>query len=115
MEDNGLPLPAARCLSKEQAAAYLGIGITLLTELNVPFIKMGRRCLYDKLDLDTWLDEYKQCEHWRAGKEKSLWPVKPESTGGQIQGTGGLIPCSRMASAYAEVLKPKTGSKQKPT
>ena len=53
MDDNGLPLPAARCLSKEQAAAYLGIGVTLLTELNVPCIKIGRRCVYDKLDLDA--------------------------------------------------------------
>ena len=48
MDDNGLPLPAARCLSKEQAAAYLGIGVTLLTELNVPALKLGRRCVYDR-------------------------------------------------------------------
>ena len=53
MDENGLPLPAALCLSKEQAAAYLGIGVTLLSELNVPFIKMGRRCVFDKLDLDA--------------------------------------------------------------
>ncbi|MGQ0522918.1 MAG: hypothetical protein ACT4P8_04560 [Betaproteobacteria bacterium] len=34
---SGLPLPAVRCLTKEQAAAYLGIGVTLLGELGVPF------------------------------------------------------------------------------
>jgi len=49
MDENSLPLPAARCLSREQAAAYLGIGVTLLTELNVPFVKMGRRCVFDTL------------------------------------------------------------------
>jgi hypothetical protein len=114
MEDNGLPLPAARCLSKEQAAAYLGIGITLLTELNVPAIKLGRRCVYDKLDLDAWLDEYKQREHWRAGKEKTLWPVKQESTGDRIQGSGGLQQRSRMELEYAKVLGLRTKSKQKP-
>ena len=113
MEDNGLPLPATRCLSKEQAAAYLGIGITLLTELNVPAIKLGRRCVYDKLDLDAWLDEYKQREHWRAGKEKTLWPVKPDSTSGKIPASGGLQQSSQTAKEYAKVLGLKTGKMPK--
>ena len=114
VEELGLPLPAARCLSKDQAAAYLGIGVTLLTELNVPFIKIGRRCVYDKLDLDGWLDEYKQREHWRAGKEKTLWPVKQESTGDLIQGSGGLQQRSQTANAYARVLGLKPEKKLKP-
>jgi len=46
--EEGLPLPLARCLSKEQAAAYLGIGLTLLAELAVPHVRFGRRCVYDK-------------------------------------------------------------------
>ncbi len=45
--------PAIRCLSKEEAAQYLGIGVTLLTELEIPYIKLGRRCLYDRVDLDA--------------------------------------------------------------
>ena len=53
MDENGLPLPAKRGLSKEQAADYLGIGVTLLTELGVPCLKLGRRTVYDKVDLDT--------------------------------------------------------------
>ena len=114
MEDNGLPLPAIRCLSKEQAAAYLGIGITLLTELNVPAIKLGRRSVYDKLDLDAWLDEYKQCEHWRAGKEKTLWPVKQESTGAPILSSGGFQQRSQTANAYAKALGLKSAKMQKP-
>jgi hypothetical protein len=114
MEDNGLLLPAARCLSKEQAAAYLGIGVTLLTELNVPALKLGRRCVYDKLDLDVWLDEYKQREHWRAGKEKTLWPVKQESTGDRILNSGGLQQRSQTANAYAKVLGLKTARTPKP-
>ena len=114
MEDNGLPLPAARCLSKDQAAAYLGIGVTLLTELNVPAIKLGRRCVYDKLDLDAWLDEYKQREHWRAGKEKTLWPVKPESTGDRILSSGGFQQRSQTANAYAKALGLKPAKMPKP-
>ena len=114
MDESGLPVPGARCLSREQAAAYLGIGVTLLTELNVPFVKMGRRCVFDTLDLDAWLDEYKQREHWRAGKEKTLWPVKTESTGDRIAGSGGLQQRSQTANAYAKALGLKTGKPPKP-
>ncbi len=111
MEEAGLPLPVVRCLSKEQAAEYLGIGVTLLTELNVPFTKLGRRCVYDKVDLDEWLNDYKQ--RGRAGKE-NIWPVKPESTGDRTLDTGGLVQRSRTARDYAKVLGLKTGMKQKP-
>lgn len=110
--DNGLPLPALRCLSKEQAAAYLGIGVTLLAELGIPAVKLGRRCVYDRLDLDTWLEDYKQ--RGRAGKEKSLWPKKPESTDEVTHDSGGLIQPSQTVSAYAEALKPRIAAKPKP-
>lgn len=111
MEEAVLPLPAVRCLSKEQAAEYLGIGVTLLTELYVPFLKMGRRCVYDKVDLDEWLNEYKQ--RGRVGKE-TLWLAKPESTGDQILDTGGLVVRSKTAKEYAKVLGLKTAMKPKP-
>jgi hypothetical protein len=111
VETAGLPLPAPRCLSKEQAAEYLGIGVTLLVELRVPAIKLGRRCVYDVLDLDAWLDEYKQ--RGRAGKEKSLWPVKPESTDGPIQAIGGFVQRFRTENEYAKALGLKTDKTRK--
>ncbi|MBK9662086.1 MAG: hypothetical protein IPO71_02890 [Nitrosomonas sp.] len=37
MEKVSLPLPAIRCLSKQEAASYLGIDVTLLSELDIPF------------------------------------------------------------------------------
>ena len=95
----GLPLPVARCLSKEQAAAYLGIGLTLLA---VPHVRFGRRCVYDKLDIDAWLDDYKD-ERRRAGKD-NLWPVMKESTGGPIRAPGGSMQRSPTAKEYAEAL-----------
>ena len=111
MDDKGLPLPPARCLSKEQAAAYLGIGMTLLAELDIPSVKLGRRCVYDVLDLDAWLNEHKQ--RGRAGKEKSLWPKTPESIDVKTLDSGGLMQPSQMASAYAEALRPKIANKPK--
>lgn len=107
MDKVGLPLPAPRCLSKEQAAEYLGIGVTLLIELRVPAIKLGRRSIYDVLDLDAWLDEHKQ--RGRAGKEKSLWPNQQESTEGEIHAIGGLQQPSQTAEKYVKALGLKTG------
>ncbi|WP_200385310.1 helix-turn-helix domain-containing protein [Rhodocyclus tenuis] len=113
MEEIGLPLPPVRCLSKEEAARYLGVGVTLLTELEVPFIKLGRRCVYDVLDLDAWLEDYEQRERGRAGKGKSSWLVKQESTKGRILGAGGLQQPSRTEDAYARALGLKTENKRK--
>src|SRR6185295_1093740 len=83
-----LVLPAARCLTKEQAAAYLGIGVTLLEGLGVPVVKFGRRSVYARVDLDAWLEEYKR--RGRARRE-TLWPVKADSTGGGTRATGGSM------------------------
>lgn len=109
--DNELPKPQVRCLSKEEAACYLGIGVTLFLELDIPEVKFGRRRVYDKIDLDLWLDEYKQ--RGRAGKE-SLWLVKPESTDAPIQGIGGSMQRSRTEREYEKVLGLKTERKPKP-
>jgi hypothetical protein len=98
-------------LTKEQAAEYLGIGITLLAELDIPCIKFGRRRVYDKIDLDDWLEDYKQ--RGRARKE-TIWPVKPESIGGLTQASGGLTQRSQTARDYAKVLGLKTEKKLKP-
>ena len=113
MDERSILLPSARCLTKEQAAAYLGIGLTLLGVLRVPCVKLGRRCVYDVVDLDAWLEEYKQ--RGRAGKEGvQEWPVKPESTGGKIRASGGSMLSYRTAGEYAKVLGLKTERKQKP-
>jgi len=112
MDESPLPRPLVRCLTKAEAAEYLGIGITLLDELHIPAIRFGRRCLYDRVDLDAWLDDYKR--QGRAGKEVE-WPVKPGSTGGQILTSGGLQQRYRTASAYAKALGLKTEEKPKPS
>ena len=108
-----LLLPAARCLTKEQAAAYLGIGVTLLEGLGVPVVKFGRRSVYDRFDLDAWLDQYKH--RGRAGKDSgSKWPVKKDSIGVGIPRSGGSMLQHRTADAYAKALGLATGKKQKP-
>ncbi|WP_143058834.1 helix-turn-helix domain-containing protein [Nitrosomonas marina] len=104
MDNVSLPLPAVRFLSKKEAAAYLGIGVTLFSELDIPAIKLGRRTLYDRVDLDAWIEDYKQREHGRA-KEEHIWPKhKKASTAEKIPVSGGLPQRSRTAKEYAKAL-----------
>jgi len=110
-EERAPPLPTARCLTKRQAAAYLGIGVTLLTTIGPAPIKVRRRAVYDVVDLDQWLDDYKA--RGRARKD-AIWPVKPESTGEATHLSGGSTLFYRTADAYAKALRLKDGKKQKP-
>jgi hypothetical protein len=107
-QDGGLPRPAARCLSSEQAAAYLAIGVTLLADLDVPCVKLGRRRVYDKVDLDAWLDEHKR--RGRARKE-SQWPARPGFTGDGTLVSGGSKLYYPAAGAYASALGLQTEKK----
>jgi excisionase family DNA binding protein len=49
----------ARYLSIEQASEYLGLSISYVQKLcsrrRVPFLKIGRRCLFDRALLDRWM------------------------------------------------------------
>ena len=52
-----------RLLSQREAATYLGISYWTLRDLTfrgeVPFVKIGRRILVDRFDLDAYLDRMK--------------------------------------------------------
>ena len=115
MKDNDLPLPPIRCLSKEEAASYLGIGVTLLAELNIPAVKFGRRLVYDKVDLDLWLDDYKHCERGRVGKDLICTNPSKASIGGKTLASGGLVRRSQTEQDYAKALGLKTVRKLKLT
>ena len=67
-EDASLPRPLPRCLTKHQAASYLGIGVTLFDELRVPAVRFGRRIVYDRIDLEagTSCDELKDLGGWKS-------------------------------------------------
>ena len=113
MDEVSLPRPMVRCLTKAEAAEYLGIGVTLFDELRIPVVRFGRRCLYDRVDLDAWLDDYKR--RGRARKEVE-WPVQQVASidaDGRV--FGGLQQPCRTASAYAKALGLKTEGKPKPS
>ena len=91
----------ARLLSAENAAQYLGIGTTLFATLGLPSIRIGRRVLYDRIDLDRWVDDHKS--RGRAIKEET-WPENEDSIEGKTHHTGGSTSSSRTDAAYAEAL-----------
>ncbi len=100
-ESDSRPAISPRCLSREQAACYLGIGRTLLKRIGPPPVRLGRRLVYDRVALDRWLDNYKS--RGRAIKE-DLWPEKKDSTEGKIRRIGGSTQSSRTDAEYAKVL-----------
>lgn len=100
-EPDTVPGIQPRCLSREQAARYLGIGRTLLARIGPPPIRLGRRRVYDRVDLDRWLDETKS--RGRAIKEE-LWPEKKDSTEGKIRRIGGSTQSSRTDAEYVKAL-----------
>lgn len=52
-----IPLPDwPRLMPVELAAQYLGIGPTTLREKGPQPKRLGKRVLYDRLDLDRWAD-----------------------------------------------------------
>jgi len=63
-DESGLSLPSVRCLTKEQAAAYLGIGVTLLLHIGPPPIKFGRRSV-------RWKKGEKGDAHLFSGSQKT--------------------------------------------
>jgi|ERR1017187_4200666 hypothetical protein len=111
-DQGGLQLPAARCLSKGQAAAYLGIGATLLAQIGPPPMRLGRRLVYDVVDLDAWLDEHKG--RGRAMKEKS-WLEKEDCTNAKIRPSGGSTWSSPTDAEYVGALGIGESAKQKST
>jgi hypothetical protein len=100
-QSTALPLPPARCLNKRQAAEYLGIGVTLLAEIGPRPLKLGRRCVYDVVDLNTWLDDYKS--RGRASKEV-LWPEKEDSISARTRRIGGSKLICQTDAEYAKAL-----------
>lgn len=52
-----------RLLSQQAAAAYLGISYWTIRDLvfrrDIPFVKIGRRILVDRVDLDAYLNRSK--------------------------------------------------------
>jgi predicted DNA-binding transcriptional regulator AlpA len=57
--------PKGRWLGRSSAASYIGAGISTLDHLRVagdgpPFVKFGSRVMYDRVDLDAYMESRKR-------------------------------------------------------
>jgi hypothetical protein len=109
-----VPLLAApsRYLTRRAAAVYVCCSVRFLDAIGLPFIRKGRRTVYDRIDLDARMQQDK-CRG-RAWKE-TLWPVNGDSTAARIRGSGGSASFSRMDAAYAKALGVSTAPTLKAT
>jgi len=97
--------PNIRGLNEAQAAAYVGLGVTLFRAVGPSPIRVRHRNIWDRLDLDAWLDDYKR--RGRA-REENLWPEKKDSTSVRTHPTGGSTSSCQMDADYARALGLKT-------
>ena len=93
--------PTIRGLNEAQAAAYMGLGVTLFRAVGPPPIRIRHRNIWDRLDLDAWLDDYKR--RGRA-KEENLWPEKEDSISVKTHPTGGSTSSCQTDADYARAL-----------
>jgi hypothetical protein len=90
-----------RYLTRLEASAYIRCSPRFLDGMPLPFIRKGRCKVYDRIDLDAYMQDDRH--RGRAWKE-NLWPVNVDSTAARIRGTGGSASCSQMDAAYAKAL-----------
>jgi len=107
-----VPPASARYLTRTEAAAYIRCSARFLDGLSLPFIRKGRCKVYDRIDLDAYMQDDRH--RGRAWKE-ILWPVNVDSTAAGIRGTGGSTSFSRMDDAYAKALGVSIAPTLKPT
>jgi len=92
---------SARYLTRLEAAKYIRCSPRFLDGMTLPFIRKGRCKVYDRIDLDAYMQDDRH--RGRAWKE-NLWPVNVDSTAARIRGTGGSASSSRTDAAYAKAL-----------
>jgi hypothetical protein len=100
-ESLSLQAPTIRGLNEAQAAAYMGLGVTLFRDIGPAPIRVRHRNIWDRLDLDAWLDDYKR--RGRA-KEENLWPEKEDSISVRTRPTGGSTSSCQTDADYARAL-----------
>jgi hypothetical protein len=76
--------------------------VTLFTQIGPKPLRLARRCIYDRIDLDAWLEDYKQ--RGRASKEVNIWPETKDSIVAKTHPTGGSISFCQADSEYRKAL-----------
>jgi predicted DNA-binding transcriptional regulator AlpA len=97
-----------RLLRSDDAAKYLGMSLTLFTEVvrpSLPVITFGRRCVaFDRHDLDAWVDDYK-ARNGHLGLGAMAWVQKVKRINTHPQKSKGVRSSGRVAEVIEQCLQ----------
>jgi hypothetical protein len=107
-----LRLPTRRYLSREEAAAWLGVCVDTFARFDIPYCDFGPRCRrWDVMDIIAYAEQTKVHDSARTSAPKTQRRGhKCVSTSARARRTGGSPGTTGTEGDIAEVLELKIGS-----
>ena len=100
-----LTIPPRRYLSREEAAAWLGVSVDSFSGFSIPFCYFGPRLRrWDIVDIETYANDNKRCDSARTSETKRRRQLC-DSTNEKARRISVLHGQTRTESAIAEVLE----------
>ena len=96
-------IPPRRYLSREEAAAWLGVSVDSFTGFSIPYCDFGPRLRrWDIVDIEAFANDTKRSDSARTSETKRRRPCN--STNATTRNNIGLVGMTRTESEFAEVL-----------
>tara|TARA_R110001592_G_scaffold64194_4_gene197428 strand:- start:4050 stop:4406 length:357 start_codon:yes stop_codon:yes gene_type:complete len=96
-------IPLRRYLSRDEAAAWLGISADTFSGLSIPYVDIGPRCRrWDIVDIVAFADDNKRCDSARTSNERKRQTCV--SSNAKAHRTGGQPGTTRTVNATARAL-----------
>lgn len=102
-----------RLIRQSEAPTYLSFSEPVFNQLVRPFvteIRQGRMVLYDRLDLDAWVEQFKAA-NGRPAKENLQWQKEPQALEKKVK--SGILKKSSPVSLFDKALAKRNSTKQK--
>lgn len=109
------PIPVRRYLSRDEAAAWLGVSVDTFARFTIPYCDFGPRSRrWDVFDIIAYADQNKRCDSARASDaDAERSGQRCDSTDDPARLIGGSHGTTRTESAIAEVLGLTTAGSRK--
>ena len=96
-------IPPRRYLSRDEAAAWLGISADTFSGLGIRYVDLGPRCRrWDIVDIVAFADDNKRCDSARTSNERKRQSCV--SSNAKAHRSGGQLGTTNTANANARAL-----------
>lgn len=96
-------IPPRRYLSRDEAAAWLGVSSDTFSALGIPYVDLGPRCRrWDIVDIVAFADDNKRCDSARTSNERKRQTCV--SSNATAHHPGGQLGTTKTANATARAL-----------